>query len=215
MLVYSETPEVHTHTMKIAVVDSGPSALTFDTFRDLIAQRLPVMDPLRYRLVDIPRKLHHPMWLENCEVDLDYHLRRTQAPGDGGRRSLDEVIGTIASTPLNRDRPLWEFYFVEGLSHNRVAVVGKVHHALADGVASANLTARAMAYVPGGRVRAAAPDPLPTSRELIGAAARDHITQIGRLPGLVGYTATGMAKVIRNSVRRKRHPSISSGLNAP
>jgi len=215
MLLYSETPEVHTHTMKIAVVDGGPSGLSFDTFRELIRQRLPVMDPLRYRMVDIPRKLHHPMWLENCDVDLDYHLRRTRAPGDGGRRSLDEVIGEIAGTPLDRDRPLWEFHFVEGLADNRVAVVGKVHHSLADGVASANLTARAMAYDPGQPVPAASPDPMPTSRELMSAAARDHISQIGRLPGAVGYTVKGMTKVIRKSVRRKRHPSITSGLNAP
>ena len=215
MLVYSETPAVHTHTMKIAVVDGGPSGLGFDTFRELIRQRLPVMDPLRYRMIDIPLKLHHPMWLENCDVDLDYHLRRTEAPGDGGRRSLDEVIGDIAGTALRRDRPLWEFHFVEGLKDNRVAVVGKVHHSLADGVASANLTARAMAYVPGETVAVAEPDPVPTTRELIGAAARDHISQIGRLPALVGYTATGMAKVIRRSLSRQRHPSISSGLNAP
>lgn len=215
MLLYSETPEVHTHTMKIAVVDGGPSGLSFDTFRELIRQRLPVMDPLRYRIVDIPRKLHHPMWLENCEVDLDYHLRRTTASGEGDRRSLDQVIGDIASTPLNRDRPLWEFHFVEGLKDNRVAVVGKVHHSLADGVASANLTARAMAYVPGDPVPTAGPDPVPTPRELIGAAARDHVSQIGQLPALVGYTAKGMAKVIRKSLRRSDHPSIASGLNAP
>jgi diacylglycerol O-acyltransferase / wax synthase len=215
MLLYSETPAIHTHTMKIAVVDGGPSGLSFDTFRELIRQRLPVMDPLRYRMVDIPHKLHHPMWLENCDVDLDYHLRRTAAPGDGGRRSLDEVIGRIASTPLNRDRPLWEFHFVEGLKDNRVAVVGKVHHSLADGVASANLTARAMAYDPSEPVPAARPDPVPTSREMIDAAVRDHVGQIARLPAVIGHTAKGMTRMVRKSLRRKPHPSIKSGLNAP
>jgi diacylglycerol O-acyltransferase / wax synthase len=215
MLLYSETPAVHTHTMKIAVVDGGPSGLGFDAFRELVRQRLGVMEPLRYRAVDIPWKLHHPMWLENCKVDLDYHLRRTQAPGDGGRRSLNDVIGEIASTPLDRDRPLWEFHFVEGLKANRVAVVGKVHHSLADGVASANLMAKAMAYVPGAFEIGSTPDPIPTSRELIGAAVRDHISQIGRLPALLGYTTTGLTKVIRKSLQRKRRPEIASGLNAP
>ena len=215
MLLYSETPAVHTHTMKIAVVEGGPSGLTFETFRELVRQRLPVMDPLRYRIVDIPWKLHHPMWLENCKVDLDYHLRRVRAPGDGSRRSLDEVIGDIASTPLDRDRPLWEFHFVEGLMANRVAVVGKVHHSLADGVASANLMTRAMAYVPGDTEVCSVPDPVPTSRQLIGAAARDHIRLIGRLPALVGYTTAGLTKVIRKSLQRRPHPSIASGLNAP
>jgi len=215
MLLYSETPAVHTHTVKIAVVDGGPSGLAFDEFRELIRQRLPLLDPLRYRLVDIPRKLHHPMWLENCEVDLDYHLRQAEAPGDGGRRSLDQVIGEIASTPLNRDRPLWEFHFVEGLEANRVAVVGKVHHSLADGVASANLMARAMAYESGDIEIVPAPDPAPTSRELITAALRDHVGQIGRLPGVLGYTAAGITKMARKSLQRKRHPSITTGLNAP
>lgn len=215
MLLYSETRAVHTHTMKIAVIDGGSSGLDFATFRELVGQRLPVLDPLRYRIVDIPWKLHHPMWLENCEVDLDYHLRRTQVPGDGGRRSLDAVIAAIASTPLNRDRPLWEFHFVEGLQANRVAVVGKVHHSLADGVASANLMAKAMAYQPGDDEERCVPDSVPTSSQLIGAAVRDHIRQIGRLPTLAGYSASGLAKVLRKSLQRKPHPSITSGLNAP
>ena len=215
MLLYSETPAVHTHTMKIAVVDGGPNGLMFEAFRDLVRQRLPLMDPLHYRLVDIPYKLHHPMWLENCEVDLDYHLRRSHAPGDGSRRSLDEVIGEIASTPLRRDRPLWEFHFVEGLEGNRSAVVGKVHHSLADGVASANLMARAMAYVPGETAGVPGPDRMPTSRELITAAALGHVGQISRLPGLLAYTTAGLTRVVRKSLQRKKHPSMATGLNAP
>jgi diacylglycerol O-acyltransferase / wax synthase len=67
------------------------------------------------------------MWRENCEVDLDYHLRPYRVDSPGGRRQLDDAVGRIASTPLDRSRPLWEMYFIEGL---------------ADGVASANLLAR-------------------------------------------------------------------------
>jgi diacylglycerol O-acyltransferase / wax synthase len=139
------------------------------------------------------------MWLENCAADLDYHLRRVQVPGDGGRRRLNTVIGEIASTPLDRDRPLWEFHFVEGLEGNRVAVVGKVHHSLADGVASANLMARAMDYQPGQPEPEVLPDPIPTSRELITAAVRDHLGQIGQVTGLLGYTAKGVTNVVRRS----------------
>ena len=113
-------------------------------FRRTIARRLHLLDPLRYRLVDIPWKLHHPMWLEDCAVDLDYHLRRVRVPSPGGRRELDQVIGEIASTPLDRGRPLWEFHFAEGMADDRFALIGKVHHTLADGVASANLLARLM-----------------------------------------------------------------------
>ena len=84
------------------------------------------------------------MWRENCEVDLDYHVRPFRVDSPGGRRQLDEAVGRIASTPLDRSKPLWEMYFIEGLANGRIAVLGKIHHALADGVASANLLARGM-----------------------------------------------------------------------
>ena len=88
--------------------------------------------------------MHHPMWRENCEVDLEYHVRPYRVDSPGGRRQLDEAVGRIASTPLDRSKPLWEMYFIEGLANGRIAVLGKIHHALADGVASANLLARGM-----------------------------------------------------------------------
>src|ERR1700726_4433378 len=146
MLLYSETPNLHTHTLKVAVVDAADydGEFTFDVLRRTVLRRLHRLDPLRYKLVDIPWRLHHPMWMENCEVDLDYHLRRVQVPAPGGRRELDRVIGEVASTPLDRHHPLWEFHFADGLAGGRCALIGKVHHALADGVASANLLARAM-----------------------------------------------------------------------
>ena len=88
--------------------------------------------------MDIPLKLHHPMWAENADLDLDYHLRQTRVPAPGGRRELDRLIGEIASTPLDRSRPLWEMYVAEGLADNRIAIIHKVHHVLADGAAWAN-----------------------------------------------------------------------------
>ena len=156
MLLYSETPNLHTHTLKVAIINAADfdGEFTFDVFRKTVARRLHLLDPLRYRLIDIPWQLHHPMWLEDCPVDLDYHLRRVQVPSPGGRRELDEVIGRIASTPLDRSHPLWEFHFAEGMADDRFALIGKVHHTLADGVASANLLARLMDLSDGpGRTR--------------------------------------------------------------
>ena len=145
MLLYSEAPNLHTHTLKVAVIDAaGYPDFGFEAFRDHLRRRLPLLEPLRYQLVEMPWRLHHPMWLQDCAVDLDYHLRRVRVPAPGGRRELDQVIGELASTPLDRGRPLWEFYFAEGLAGGRFALIGKVHHSLADGVASANLLARAM-----------------------------------------------------------------------
>ena len=125
-------------------------------------RRLHLLEPLRYKLVDVPLKLHHPMWMEKAEIDLSYHLRRVRVRRPGGRRELDEVIGEIASTPLDRSRPLWAMYFAEGMAQNRFAVIGKVHHALADGVASANLMAKAMDLK--GPIRTSATSTPPTPR---------------------------------------------------
>ncbi len=146
MLLYSETPNLHTHTLKVAIVHAADfdGEFSFDVFRRTIARRLHLLDPLRYRLVDIPWKLHHPMWLEDCPRRPRLPPAARAGAGPGGRRELDRVIGEIASTPLDRSRPLWEFHFAEGMADDRFALIGKVHHTLADGVASANLLARLM-----------------------------------------------------------------------
>ncbi|OBJ50345.1 diacylglycerol O-acyltransferase [Mycobacterium sp. 1423905.2] len=219
MLVYSETPNLHTHTLKVAVIDASEfdGDFGFEVFRHHLRRRLHLLDPLRYKLVDIPFRLHHPMWLEDCEVDLNYHLRRVQVPAPGGRRELDQVIGEVASTPLDRRRPLWEFHFAEGLADNRFAVIGKVHHALADGVASANLLARAMdlkdAVTDERDPGQACVTPAPV--DLVRAALRDHLRQAAQLPGLLKDAAVGMARVRRRSRQRENHPDLADAFSAP
>ncbi len=135
------------HTLKIGVLDVSNvvGGYDFDLFREIALPRLHALAPLRYQLVDIPLSFHHPMWVQNAEIDVDYHLRRARVAAPGGRRELDELIGQIASTPLDRGRPLWEMYIAEGLADNRIAIIHKVHHVLADGVASANQMAMAIA----------------------------------------------------------------------
>ena len=145
-MLYSETPEIHMHTLKVGVLDvSGvQGGFTFELFRQVAYPRLLALAPLSYQLVDIPLKLHHPMWVETHDIDLDYHIRQVRVPAPGGRRELDQLIGEIASTPFDRGRPLWEMYVAEELADNRIAIIHKVHHAFADGVASANQMAKAM-----------------------------------------------------------------------
>jgi diacylglycerol O-acyltransferase len=216
-LLYSETPNVHMHTLKVAVIELDADRRDFDidAFRRVIHSRLYKLDPFRYQLVDIPMKFHHPMWRENCDVDLTYHIRSWRLPAPGGRRELDEAIGQIASTPLDRNRPLWEMYFVEGLDDNRIAVVGKVHHALADGIASANLMARGMDMQPGAQADrdSYTTDPAPTKGELVRSAFRDHLRQVGRIPGTLRYTAQGMGRVRRST--RKLSPQLTRPFTPP
>ena len=219
MLLYSETPNLHTHTLKVAIINAADfdGEFTFELFRRTIARRLHLLDPLRYRLVDIPLKLHHPMWLEDCPVDLDYHLRRVQVPSPGGRRELDEVIGQIASTPLDRSRPLWEFHFAEGMADNRFALIGKVHHTLADGVASANLLARLMDLAGGPqdeRDEYATCDP-PTKAQLLRAAGRDNARQVAALPALVIDAGRGIARLRRRTRERSDSPDLAKMFKTP
>lgn len=219
MLLYSETPNLHTHTLKVAVIDpsGGDAEFNFEVFRHHLRRRLHLLEPLRYKLVDIPWRLHHPMWLENCDLDLDYHLRRIQVPAPGGRRELDGVIGTVASTPLDRSRPLWEFYFAEGLAGGRCALIGKIHHALADGVASVNLLARAMDLTDGPTDERDNDETgvSPTTAGLLGAAARDHVTQIAELPRLLSDATKGFTRVRRRARERGEHPDLADNFDAP
>ncbi|MGX9792872.1 WS/DGAT/MGAT family O-acyltransferase [Mycobacterium sp. MMS18-G62] len=219
MLLYSETPNLHTHTLKVAVIDTADfdGEFGFEVFRRTVARRLHLLDPLRYQLVDIPLRLHHPMWLEKCPVDLDYHLRRLRVPNPGGRRELDEVIGHIASTPLDRSRPLWEFHFAEGMADGRFALIGKVHHTLADGVASANLLARLMDLA--GSAQDESHDYVvceqPSKTELLWEAQRDHFRQMAAIPQLVSDAVRGVSRVRRHSKQRSDHPDIAKIFDAP
>ena len=218
MLLYSEAPNLHTHTLKVAVIDPADfdGEFGFDVFRRHVRRRLHLLEPLRYQLVDIPWQLHHPMWQENCEVDLDYHLRRVRVPAPGGLRELDGVIGEVASTPLDRSRPLWEFHFAEGLSGGRFALIGKVHHALADGVASVNLLARAMDLKDATTdEREAEASVTPSTGDLLRAAARDHTRQIAELPALIRDAAVGLTRVRRRTRERGAHPDLATAFDAP
>ena len=215
-MLYSETPEIHMHTLKIGVLDvSGfEGGYSFDLFRDVAFPRLRALAPLRHQLVDIPLKLHHPMWAVNDDIDFDYHVRPTRVPAPGGRRELDQLIGEIASTPLDRGHPLWEMYVAEGLADNRIALIHKVHHVLADGVASANQMAKALAPFDPETREATASDPM-TRMSLLKAAGRDHVGLIRKLPRLVSETATGVSRVRRRAKERGRHPDLARNFAPP
>jgi diacylglycerol O-acyltransferase len=216
VLLYSETPNVHMHTIKVAVIELDKDSRGYfdiDAFRQVIAARMDKLVPLGYQLIDVPLKFHHPMWRENCDVDFSYHIRPWTLAAPGGRRELDEAIGQIASTPLNRDHALWEMYFVEGLANDRIAVVVKIHHALADGVASANLMAHGMDLMPTPQSGSYTPDRKPTKRELMTSAFVDHMRHIGRVPATVRYTAQGLGRVRRSS--RKLSPELTMPFTPP
>ncbi|BBZ31290.1 diacylglycerol O-acyltransferase (plasmid) [Mycolicibacterium madagascariense] len=217
MLLYGETPNLHMHTLKVLVVHpDDPSAFTFDTFRQTVADRLHLLDPLRFKLQGIPWRLHHPIRLADCEVDLDYHLRVVRVPSPGGRRELNQVIGDVASTPLDRSRPLWEFYFAEGVADNRYALIGKVHHALADGVASATLMARFMGLMDDTTPTVTAGHRVtPSTSALLRSAGRDHIEQVAGLPKLLRDATTGLSQLHQRVRERGDRPHMAKMFKPP
>jgi diacylglycerol O-acyltransferase / wax synthase len=219
LLLSSETPNVHQHTLKVAVVDTTGfgGTPTFEAFREVFRSRLPVLEPLRYQLVSTPWRLHRPMWREEADLDLDYHLQRVQVPAPGGRRELDAVIGAVATTALDRSRPLWQFYYAEGLPGDRVAVIGKVHHVLADGVASANLMARVVEW-PGGEPpqnHGGTKHPRPTTAEVLRFAARDHVARVRTLPAAVRAGLVGAFRLQRRARQRIRDPELAAQFKPP
>lgn len=216
LMLYSETPEIHMHTLKIGILDvSGIEDYSFEMFRQVAYPRLMALSALRYELVDIPLRLHHPMWWENHDIDLDYHVRRARVAPPGGRRELDDLIGEIASTPLDRSRPLWEMYVADGLADGRVAIIHKVHHVLADGVASANQLAKALEPGEPRPVRAVADPAMRTKAQLLKAAGRDHAHLIRRLPRLLSETAAGVSRVRKRAKERGRHPDMARNFAPP
>lgn len=147
LFLYSETPAQHMHTLKIGILDPRdiPGGYSFDHEKQKLAARLHRVPPFRWRVVPTPLALHHPLFVES-EVDVDYHVRRAAVPAPGSPKELGDLIAEIASRPLDRGRPLWEMWLVEGLEGGRIASVCKIHHALADGVASAELVERFLTH---------------------------------------------------------------------
>ena len=139
--LYTEdaVPAAHTHTLKVSIYDPGAEGYSFERTKELLASRMYRLPPFRWKLVFTPLGLHHPTWINDPGFDLDWHVRRVAVPTPGGPRELCELISEIASRPLDRTRPLWELWMVEGLEGGQVAAVAKVHHAVADGISSAEL----------------------------------------------------------------------------
>ena len=137
-------PAAHAHTIKVSIIrmadlGDGSQPYDFEGVKNAIRRRVHLLPPFRWKLMRTPGDLHNPIWVDDQNFDLDFHIRRLGCPQPGGRRELCEVIADISGRPLDRSRPLWEMYVVEGMADGTIAVVVKMHHAMADGVASSQL----------------------------------------------------------------------------
>ena len=198
--LYMETPSTHMHTLKIAVLDPPAGAIDLDALSRWLVLRLDAMPALRRRVQPIPWALHHPVWVSDRPVDPRQHCFYHRLRDPGTMHELHEVIGRIASTPLHRDVPLWELHLVEGLEGGRVAVVVKIHHALADGVAANAMLGNVADQNPLGAPRPSpqvVDDHTPAPRELAWLGVRDGVARAVQLPGLLARTVAALVRLVR------------------
>ncbi|MDP9388814.1 MAG: wax ester/triacylglycerol synthase family O-acyltransferase, partial [Actinomycetota bacterium] len=138
-----ETATNPMHVATLAVLDpSAAPGFGLAAVRCLIEARLHLLAPLRRRVVEVPFGLGRPVAVDDPHFVLDDHLHRVAVPTPGGRAELAAVVAGILGRPLRRDRPLWELHLVEGLEDGTVALVAKMHHAVADGIVGAELLLR-------------------------------------------------------------------------
>lgn len=135
-LLNLETPSSTGHVSSVAILDPStcPQTFCFERLRDRLMARLPAVPMFRRRLWEVPLGLDRPYWVEDADFDLDYHLRHIAVPPPGDRQSMADLIARIHERPLDRRRPLWEMYVIEGLAGGQVAILSKIHHAAIDGV---------------------------------------------------------------------------------
>ena len=139
--LYGETRSWHMHVSSVLMADpsTAPHGFDVERLRENTAKRIELVPQFRWRVVEVPFGIDNPVFVEDPNFDIDYHVRHIAVPSPGGPRQLGELVGDLASYKLDRTRPLWEFWLIEGLEGGQVAVLAKVHHAIIDGVSGADL----------------------------------------------------------------------------
>ncbi|MEP5765160.1 MAG: wax ester/triacylglycerol synthase family O-acyltransferase [Halieaceae bacterium] len=188
--LYRESLSAPMHTLKIFLVRLAPDQeLDFETVMASTARLLHEVPMLRQRPVFVPFGIHHPVMIEDPEFDLRYHLNRAALPAPGGQHELEEVISHIAEHPLDQTRPLWQFWAIEGLADGRICLVQKIHHTLADGMASLNFIMRVWQsgyHEPDTVPPVWQPEPIPGKGRLLWDALKDHVRHdLGNLPSFI------------------------------
>jgi WS/DGAT/MGAT family acyltransferase len=137
--LYMETPTTAMHVGGVCVFASPDGGFDYDRLVELICQRISLVPRYRQKVKWVPGRLANPVWVDDAEFDVAYHVRRSALPRPGNDAQLRDLVGRLQSRQLDRNRPLWEIYLVEGLEHDRVAVITKTHHAMVDGVAAVDV----------------------------------------------------------------------------
>ena len=150
-----ESPEMPMHIGSLNVLDL-PEGYGGDFYEDTkahIMQRMHLAEVFTRKLALMPLDLSNPVWVEDEDIDLDYHIRHVSLPKPGTNRQLQQYVARLHSSLLDRSRPLWEFFVIDGLKSGQVALYSKVHHAGIDGQAGVALHFRQVLVHQAQRVR--------------------------------------------------------------
>jgi diacylglycerol O-acyltransferase len=171
-----ESARIYGHVAFLGIYDPSTAPdgrLDMQSVTQLLDERLHVLPPLRWRLVEVPLGLDLPYWTDDPDFDLDFHVRETAVPPPGDDHQLAETVARIFGRPLDRNRPLWELYVIHGLADGRVALLTKIHHSVVDGISGNEIMATLLDPEPTGRIVPAAPEheprpaPVPGDRAML------------------------------------------------
>ncbi len=225
--LYAEDSITPMHVGGVVILRPKDGAFDYTKIVDLISSRLSLVPRYRQKVRFVPGRLARPVWVDDENFDLTYHVRRSALPRPGSDAELHELVGRLISRPLDRSRPLWEMYIVEGLSDGRVAVVNKTHEAMVDRVGAVDVAAAILDISSRPRTLPDTPwmpAPPPSDVDLVVDAVADltarptELFDVIRLAGVdLRSTAANLADAagaVAGVVRRTLRPTPRSALTA-
>ncbi len=229
----AESPTNHMHIAGTALYDAGPlrtpeGGIDVERIRDYVASRLHRIPRYRQVLFEVPID-GHPAWVDDQHFNIDYHVRHTSLPRPGDDRQLKRLSGRIMSQQLDRSKPLWEMWIVEGLAGgDRFAMITKVHHCMIDGMSSVDLLEVLLEPTAGTDFEPASrwvPRPVPSRWRLVQAETlrrlRAPIETIAGLPRLISdaedprSNVRAMLRAVRDTVGMSLRSCSDTPLNKP